>query len=397
MQLYYYHFDKCAGTSVQHFLRTSIAENEFIYLERYDYPVDERQCFDKKLLHDPGANDHAQLPWRPLKFAIFRHPLERAFSHYKMTTRWNEELTTDLLRQIHQASLYGVTKFFSAKRELLGSHFNVIARTLVGKSLWEDWFRETSVTSPDLTCAPTENLLRIALEELKSVDLILDMNDLSLASPLANAVANSDFGLTFNSTLNTYNTKNEFRGLTNEDLNSIKRFNELDLILWNEVCRRIALARAPAIIRAYSNANDTQILDFSRGIPADNIWPRETNDLKNSIWTSNNGDTTFYFRKKSRTRKHFCMLITAVLSPYQFEKLRISLNGNIIPWRHLDTNRGFLVVATIERDILPPGSILPIRISTPVVAPTNPADKRLLGLELSAASLIADWDPSFAL
>ncbi|MEF0941675.1 hypothetical protein [Rhizobium sp. BR 362] len=394
MQLYYYHFDKCAGTSVQHFLRTCIAENEFIYLERYGYRVDERQCFDKKLLHDPGANDHAQLPWAPLKFAIFRHPFERAFSHYKMTTRWNEELTTDLLRQIHQASLAGVAKFFDAKRELLESHFNVITRTLVGKTLWEDWLRETSITSPDLTQAPTDKLLHVALEELKQIDLILEMDDLSLVSPLGSAVADSNLSLSFNSTLNKYNTKDEFDSLSIGDLNSIARFNELDLILWDEVRRRLDLSQAAAIINAYSNSNDTESLDFSRGIPADNIWPRETNDLKNSIWTSNNGDTIFYFRKKSRTRKHFCMLVTAVLSPNQFENLQISLNGNILPWRHMDTEKGFLVVAQIEADLLPQSNILPIRISTPVVTPPNPADKRQLGLELSAASLIADWDPS---
>jgi hypothetical protein len=373
-------------------MRTQIAENEFIYLERFDHTVDERQAFDKRLLHDPGVNNHAELPWTPIKLAIFRHPLERAFSDYKMTTRWGAELTTDLLRRTHFASMQGLGEFYTSDRELVQSHFNVMTKTLVGKKLWDDWLRETSITSPDLRKAPIDRLLRIALDELERTDIIMNMSDLSLIAPLTQAIAQSVTPLSFNFTLNTFNSREEFKRLSTDELQAIRSFNEADLVLWDEAMRRVGLGTTDKIIKYYSASNDTQILDFSRGIPADNIWPRETNGRKSSIWTGNNGDTTFYFRKKSYTRKHFCMHVSAVLNPSQFENLKISLNEHVIPWKHVETDRGFLVIATIEQDMLSTGRVLPIKVSTPTMAPSDPADRRKLGLELSAASLVADWD-----
>lgn len=376
-----------------HFMRSRIAENEFIDLSHFKGKeiADERYTFDKKFLHSTGED--VSLPWNPIKFAIFRPPIERAFSEYKMITRWNAELTTSYLCDIHAVAMSGVENFFSSDRRIIAPFFNAMTQHLVGERRWNDWLRETSITSHDLRKAASDNLLDIALKEISNLDIIFDFDNISLVSELSQALSQSEIKIDFNFNLNTFNSGKEFTGLSSEEITLIESCNKLDKILFEEAARISKIKKTDEVITKYAAENDTTILDFSREIPANNIFPREVNGRKNSIWTGNNGDTSFYFRIKSQTKKWFCMLVTAVLNPAQMEGLVIKSGDDVLPWRHCETKDGFLVICSIEKDRLPEDNLLIITISTPVVASPSPSDPRILGLEISGASMIADSRP----
>jgi hypothetical protein len=390
MQLQFYHFNKCAGTSVLHFLHNRVAENELLHVERLNKPAGVYETFDKKVLHVTQTVAGVSTPWQQIKLAVFREPIERAYSDFKMVTRWKNERTNNDLENTYQAAAAGVLPFFNSQWAIDIGHFNQMTRTLAGPAFL-DWFREVSITAKKLSEAPKDKLLEAALSALDAVDVVLTVDDLSLITDLTSALTQDRLPISFDQHLNTFNTSSSLGVLSPEERRAIASFNELDAVIWRRVLDIVGSDRSRNSIARFARENDTTVLDFGRALPAINVWPRETNGAKNSVWTGNDGIATLYFHKRSNTRKFFNFLATGVLSSEQFEKMRVLVNGAPTPWQHEDTGIGFLVTATIEPHLISASDVMQIAIDVPIVDSPDPQDFRKLGIEISGASLVADW------
>lgn len=390
MQLEFYHFNKCAGTSILHFLHNRVAESESLHSEWLNEPASVVHCFDKKILHITATAPAVETPWTQFAMAVFREPIARAFSDYKMVTRWSREITTPFLAEVHRSATSGIIPFFKSQSAIEIGHYNHVTRTLAGPAFW-DWFREVSVTAETLDQAPTDKLLERALSVLNGLDVVLTFNDLSPIGTLATALSKDSFAIPFDQKLNSFDTSGSLQRLTPEERQAIEAFNRLDIVVWDRVQQIVNGNKSQSCLDRFALQNDTTILDFSQSLPATNIWPRESNAAKHSVWTGNGGPTNFIFRKRTNSRKYFNFLVTSVLSSAQFEQMQIRVNGAAIPWAHRDTGAGFLVTAVIQAHDIERSDLIYVAIEVPLIPSPRVNDPRHLGIEISKASLIADW------
>lgn len=391
MQLKFYHFNKCAGTSILHLLHNRVAESEFLHVEWLNRTAGLAETFDKKILHVTETAPAVETPWRQFAIGVFREPMARAFSDYKMVTRWDQELTTPQLKEIHRAALSGIIPFFSGPAAIAIGHYNHVTRTLAGPAFF-DWFREVSVTTKRLSEAPTDKLLETALSVLERLDVVLTLDDLSPISTMATALSTEKLPIQFNQRLNAFGTSKSLDALTAEERQAISVLNKLDTIVWERVQHIGATNRNERAIDRFVSENDTTILDFSQSLPVANVWPRESNKGKHSVWTGNGGLTELYFVRRSHSRKYFNFLATGVLDSEQFENMKILVNGAPVNWTHYDTGAGFLVTAKIEADLIAAKDLITLAIEVPLVPSPGLEDARELGIEICKASLIADWE-----
>src|SRR6185437_14284846 len=99
MQYKFLHVNKTAGTTLQHFLRNAIPEQQFFYADFESGPILAERVFLKRLIHDPELN--LASPFEPVTFAVFRDPAERAFSAFKHISRLKEtDAKTDRERRL---------------------------------------------------------------------------------------------------------------------------------------------------------------------------------------------------------------------------------------------------------------------------------------------------------
>ena len=394
MQLHYLHFNKCAGTSIQHFLRTRIAEPQFLACEQLpSLHVRTSDCFDRALLHDPYGYDLSDLPWRPIEFAIFRDPLERSYSDFEMVCRWRpEEINDERTHRLATAAATGIDRLVTNSDPLVAStFFNSMTMSLVGRSTALDWLREANASYPDLLDAPTEQLLEIALQHVEDIDIALAVDDLSSIGLLAAALARHSLPLHNDMVVNRYNSSHRFNGLSNAAIAGLRRWNELDLRVWARVRKLMQDRPAARVIERLKRENDSLFLDFRHGIPAQNIWPREVNLPKYSIWTGNGGHTTFFLPFENTIDKFLNIHVTNVIEQRQLDDLVIRVNGHKVAWTRQDASVGVLLTARIGEALLHGCDHLRVELATEALRPPCLHDERRLGLELSGLSLITQW------
>ena len=394
MQVHYLHFNKCAGTSIQHFLRTRIAEPQFLACEKLpSFHVRASDCFDRALLHDPYGYDLGDVPWRPIKFAIFRDPLERSYSDFEMICRWQpEEINDDRTRRLATAAASGIDRLVAnSDPSVVGSFFNSMTMTLAGRSTAMEWLREARTNYADLLDAPTEHLLNIALRHVNDIDILLAVDDLSSVGPLAAALARHSLPLTNDMVVNKHNSSCRFHSLSDTAVTGLRRWNELDLKVWARARKLMQDRPAARTIERLKRENDSFFLDFRHGIPAQNIWPREVNLPKYSIWTGNGGNTTFFLPVENTIEKFLNIHITNMILQRQLDNLVIRINGQKVAWTRQEAAVGVLVTARVGATLLQGCDHLAVEFATEALRPPCAHDERQLGLEISGLSLITQW------
>ena len=126
--------NKCAGTSLQHFLRNLIPEAQFLYGEHVSNgrKMDAIDCCMAGLIHDPYGHDLSDLPWSVKSLLILRDPIKRVYSDYKMIRRWNPKELNSNLKEVHRCAIEGVLPFFQQEQPTInGQLYNHYAFNLL--------------------------------------------------------------------------------------------------------------------------------------------------------------------------------------------------------------------------------------------------------------------------
>lgn len=398
MQYWYLHFNKCGGTALQHALRTRMPERQFGFAEYIPLSpgpfVPAHSLASLRMIHDPRGTP-AEAGWvNRVSFAIFRDPVERAFSDFKMVTRWTKEDPKSELQQLlYELSLSGPDNYFRAgipARE--HPAFNLMTLALInfaGERKWlNDYLGSVTIFDP-ITIDPIVNA---ALRGLSKLTLLFTMDQLSdafahisRALPVRDYIVGNEVPAT-----NAFHSKAELQGLTPETRGAIEACNQIDAIVYAEALKKIAAQDSHQITNYLSESDDSLFIDASDFIPFSNVWPREVNPNKFSFWTGSN--PAFNYRVKNARDKIVCAKITNCISQSQIDNLYFSI-GNIK--QHPRVERiadGSTFASTrfsVEEHSV--GSTVPVSISCPTLKSPNPIDSRELGVEITNFSIISDW------
>ena len=167
-----------------------------IYTEKYNLPF---YIFKKKALHNPVS-----INCSPAKFkyvTILRNPIDRVFSHYQMSKRMNEVVSSR-----------GLINYLRASKDV--------------RNLYCQYYSGLIDEFVD------ERIFNIAVKNLKCFDTIINFENY-----------NSDvnkFLKKFNvsTTVKIHENKSQYKKMTNNEFEAIKLYNYWDLKLYNQILKK---------------------------------------------------------------------------------------------------------------------------------------------------------------
>lgn len=385
MQIYFLHFNKCAGTTAQHFFRTLVPEKQFLYAEFL--PVIEPLALRHfSFVHDTHFRaPHSATDPRPLLVTVLREPISRLTSEWRMIVRWTEKDLDDPQKKVYHQAKAGLRTFLELRDPLqMWSFFNPYAKALVANDgMWKSALETGAYLDPGWQ----ESIFAVAIERLKSFHVVALSTSVDY---LMTEMASRMFGgLEFRPPprLNVTPEATPIPDCGPEDKELLESYLAVDAKLW-----QWAVDNCDAItndtFRKHRTLGGSSVLDFHQSICASNVYPREVNQAKASVWTVGDDISTFWLTAEPKHPYFLSIDITNYISPTQIDALQVFFNG--VPLiMNRDWQGGAVVLwARLEAASIGPRNSLDMRSIG--LRPLTLSDTRLLGVEVSRIGFIRE-------
>ena len=390
MQIRFLHAAKCGGTTLQHYLRTHVHEREFVFGEHVykDAPIGLSDVWTAKIIHDPIGFE-LDTPWRQATLFTYRDPVERCLSAIKMVGRWKDADPKSVREdRLFQAVRAGVASIESETVFVQALVNNGLFRAVIGTRLSNE-FSNWQAEIGRVDIVPNE-LLDLAIERINNFEFVLPMDQISEAAHLASCFTENGKVYDVGFFLNKYDTCEEVEVLSPGDIAAIKKQNVLDCILYDVLERRSNSFR-DNIDRYRKAISQTRHIDFFGPVPMSNVWPREVNGAKASVWTASGG-SKLHLNCDSERRLYVVVNVTNFIDMRQLYEASVFINGASAPFSLVDSRAGgklMVIPVNADPDRGALGSTV-LHIDAPTCLPPDRNDRRELGLEISGISIVAD-------
>lgn len=395
MQIYFLHFNKCGGTSFQHFFRNIAGERQYLYCEHLKhsgdgaYTIPSDAAFDKTFIHDPSGMimptyEHSA---KPLKITILRDPVSRIRSDWHMVCRWNRADLSDVEKHIYDTAIQGIEAHL--KSDYPGSAFfahNNYAQRLdneKAKAQWESDIRSGIYKTDAWQNAAAEK----ALKKLKEFDLICMQEELDdFSATLANSVTGSTH-FTKLPRLNVHHSEKIDLPDSPEFRERLAFHTGIDQMLY-DWARKNYKDVNKRTYKKYGSLGGSTIMDFHGGFAVDNVYPREVNGDKAAIWTMGGEKSTFSLTAIPNNDYYLTFRASGFASVNQLNETKFFWNGAPLMMRFIPCDNNILIGARIPRKLVKTRNTF--AIMAPGFKPSDPNDQRFLGIEIDRLSFIRE-------
>ncbi|MBO9669946.1 MAG: hypothetical protein J7485_05470 [Sphingobium sp.] len=345
--------------------------------------------FLKKILHDVYTRRVESED--PFVFSIFREPLDRLFSDYRMCRRWREEGFSGSDQFPSTVDLYDnpkTMKYFSESLNQNFIHFtNHYAYRLLGQK-YQIWLR-FRLAFHDGDLEPDGLIIEEALRAVDTIDLPFLLENFAKTHLLYRAVSSGQYDGSFGDLfLNHHDDGPSLSELSPEDRNLIEKCCKIDQIIYEKIQKIVAGIDYESEISRIISEDDSIIVDFEDGIPVQNCYPRECNPPKFSTW-SREGGLRLPFMAKNPREKRLHLRISNFLKREFLDEVFVSCGQQRVEHELIEKHGLFYLSASLSGDLFEKDRRQDITIWSPAEAVGRSDDKRIIGIEASGLSIIS--------